>query len=1083
MTGQDSHQTRLVNGHKAVDEYDPWKVIHRALNRMVGTSSARALLNVLAHTALRLTDADLAQVDLYVPASECFVLGGLAGKDDTPSPLCSHPHQNALALAVLKQGQPLYRDLAPNSGGFVETIHHVLLCPLLETSLRGVILIGYEQTPMHPHLRTAEMLGVLAAQAALILYQLGERREWSRKSSHLALINKVSRLVAKSIDRLPPLDRILGEIYNTFDLCGVLLYTGEPPLLSAARSKAQVPLGVHLDEGLARRALEGGQSLMSPHVGQDDRCVMPAWLEVDVQSEAAIPLIDRGEVVGVLSCLRSGDRAFDGVDLQTLTVVGGQIVTLIREIAHRDHKPIPETEAPSPLPSVVGYGDVDEVRMTSLAEVDSLSLAGASLDEMVAGPVLDAALRVLEADGAALYLFQARQLVPDGYHAARRRFDWTSVESLALARETMQRDQPLISGAITGIPWPPSTQEWRGSGGAVAAPVSWQGKLYAVLLVAYRGVVNFPEVRARAIQDLVRLTALALTLAARCRNGVQQARQWRFLYEIALKTQRLSSPMEGILEAADRLCETMEWQQAEVYRWDATSGGFVRLGDLSPQPFVMPETQGIVGEAARRQEAVIRNPPDVRSGEMAVPLMEGERLRGVFYVQGRIDQRFGEDDRRFLSDVAAMMTDTLTDVALYGRLRHQLRETQTLYDITRQVNYKADLDEVLPRMLDVIQTVIESQRTTIALVDDSGERLQVTWTSKLAAGQQDDPVTIPVGQGVLGRVAATGKPAHVTDLQKRGARAVPFETEEGRALLAVPLVSSQGETIGTLSVSSQEPGAFTRAEAQILTVAAGQIAMVIENMKLYQGLAQRGKRLKAAYQQLREFAKLKDQILQNISHELRTPLTLIKGHVELVLEDPDDQLAQAQRRGLEMAMVKSDEVVNIVEKIVSLSPLSSFALRHTSIPVRPLLESMARTVAKRVRDRPIRIRVEYVEPDLCLYGDFDKIKQVCYNILDNSIKFSPRGGDILMSASSEGTYVHLQFEDHGVGIPQQRISRIFDTFYQVDGSSTRQFGGLGLGLTVVHRIVEAHHGKIWAESEEGRGSIFHVLLPRDAEKS
>jgi signal transduction histidine kinase len=205
--------------------------------------------------------------------------------------------------------------------------------------------------------------------------------------------------------------------------------------------------------------------------------------------------------------------------------------------------------------------------------------------------------------------------------------------------------------------------------------------------------------------------------------------------------------------------------------------------------------------------------------------------------------------------------------------------------------------------------------------------------------------------------------------------------------------------------------------------------------------------------------------------------------VELVLEDSSGRLTPAQRRGLEVAMLKVDEVVHIVEKIVSLSPMSSFALERTSIPVGSLLESMTRLMTRRVRGRPIEIHVSCPKPDLCIYGDYDKIKQVCYNILDNSIKFSPHGGDILVSASSQEGYVHLEFRDHGVGIPKKRLSRIFDTFYQVDGSSTRRFGGLGLGLTVVHRIVEAHDGKIWADSEVDRGTVFHILLPRYAEDS
>ncbi len=627
MTGQGSHRTRLQNERRIADKPDPWIVIRRALNRMAGASSARALLDILVRTALRLTSADVAQVDLYVPMSECFVLGGLAGKDTDPAPLCPTPHRNALARAVLNQGQPLYRDLDAHSDGFAEHIRQIFVVPMLGNSLRGVILIGYQQASPHPEPEAAQMLDILTAQASLMLYQLGQRREGARRSSHLALIDEVGRLIVETSDRVLVWDQVLDEVSETFDLCGALLYTGEPPSLYAARSEVQAPVGGNLDRGLARRALDSGRPLISKHAGLDDRCVVPAWLEADIGSEIAVPLTYCGDVIGVLDCFNSEDCAFDSLDLQTLRTIGRQI-----------------------------------------------------------------------------------------------------------------------------------------------APVMW---------------------------------------------GIGQSNR---------------QPISGI------------------------------------------EPLSLLGSADRSMD----------------------------------------------------------------------REAQALHDMTRQGNDNTDLDE---------------------------------------------------------------------------------------------------------------------------------------------GPAQRRKRLKAAYRQLREFAKLKDHILQNISHELRTPLTLIKGHVELVLDDPEGQLTPDQRRGLEIVMDKSDEVVNIVERIVSLSPMTSFALEQTSIPVRPLLESMAQLVAKRVTDRPIRIHVQDVEPDLCIYGDFDKIKQVCYNILENSIKFSPRGGDILMRANSEGAYVHLQFRDHGVGIPQQRISRIFDTFYQVDGSSTRQFGGLGLGLTVVHRIVDAHHGKVWAESKEGCGSTFHVLLPRGGKES
>jgi signal transduction histidine kinase len=134
---------------------------------------------------------------------------------------------------------------------------------------------------------------------------------------------------------------------------------------------------------------------------------------------------------------------------------------------------------------------------------------------------------------------------------------------------------------------------------------------------------------------------------------------------------------------------------------------------------------------------------------------------------------------------------------------------------------------------------------------------------------------------------------------------------------------------------------------------------------------------------------------------------------------------------------------------------------------------------RRPAESPVTLHLEPVSDDLHLRGDMEKLRQLCYNILDNALKFSPRGGRVTISATPEEEYVHLAFQDEGIGIPEHQLSQIFETFYQVDGSSTRRFGGLGLGLAVVNRIVEAHQGKVWAESEINKGSIFHVLLPRD----
>jgi len=297
-----------------------------------------------------------------------------------------------------------------------------------------------------------------------------------------------------------------------------------------------------------------------------------------------------------------------------------------------------------------------------------------------------------------------------------------------------------------------------------------------------------------------------------------------------------------------------------------------------------------------------------------------------------------------------------------------------------------------------------------------------------------------------------------------------------RTEVAIPL-RYQDRRIGVLDLFSSHPAALGRVDLEILVTISHQLAFLIVQER-WDNQDYTSEQLREAYDRLQELTELKDHILQNVSHELRTPLTLIKGHLELVMGGQMDELLPDQRQSLQVVVRKVDEVVRIVEQIVALSPLARPSVIQQRISIKDLFSEVAEVFARRTTGSSITWDFQVAGDDLYLSGDIDNIRQICYNILDNSVKFSPDGGRISVRAASEQAYVHLVFEDEGVGIPQPRLTQIFETFYQVDGSSTRRFGGLGLGLAVANRAVVAHNGKMWAESELGTGSVFHVLLPK-----
>lgn len=350
-------------------------------------------------------------------------------------------------------------------------------------------------------------------------------------------------------------------------------------------------------------------------------------------------------------------------------------------------------------------------------------------------------------------------------------------------------------------------------------------------------------------------------------------------------------------------------------------------------------------------------------------------------------------------------------------------------------------------------------------------------TLRLQFGGVPTPLGTRVPEGLAHRALAEQAPITYADFDTDGAVSRPPWTPEAvRSEAAFPLLF-RGQQVGVLDLFCTRQAPLEPSAINTLSVLA-RLLVISAMQERWSGEDRASRKLHRAYERLQDFAEFKDQILQNISHELRTPLTLVKGYLELIHVGQMGEVSPEQDQTLRIVLRKVDEIVTIINRMVALSPFGSLSLEYERMPVAELLDEALALFSARAAASGVALLPSKVEPDLCLYGDREQIRQVCYNILDNSVKFSPHGGQVSIDARAEEDYVHLVFRDEGIGIEKQQLTQIFDTFYQVDGSTTRRFGGLGLGLAVVNRVVRAHKGKVWAESEVNRGSAFHVLLPK-----
>jgi len=223
--------------------------------------------------------------------------------------------------------------------------------------------------------------------------------------------------------------------------------------------------------------------------------------------------------------------------------------------------------------------------------------------------------------------------------------------------------------------------------------------------------------------------------------------------------------------------------------------------------------------------------------------------------------------------------------------------------------------------------------------------------------------------------------------------------------------------------------------------------------------------------------ELQATFIRNVEHELRTPLSIVQGYAELLRDGELGQLAPEQQQALRVIVDRAYELRKLVERIGIL--LETQSRQSTCLPL-----SLSNIIAEVVIDRRadaaqagLMLQVR-VDPDLpSLPGDSYQLAQAFDCLLENAIKFTPSGGQVNVHAYAESGWICYTVSDTGIGIPEDKVAQLFNGFYQADSSTTRQFGGIGLGLTVAKAVVDTYKGRIEIESQPGQGSRFTIRLP------
>jgi two-component system sensor histidine kinase BarA len=247
----------------------------------------------------------------------------------------------------------------------------------------------------------------------------------------------------------------------------------------------------------------------------------------------------------------------------------------------------------------------------------------------------------------------------------------------------------------------------------------------------------------------------------------------------------------------------------------------------------------------------------------------------------------------------------------------------------------------------------------------------------------------------------------------------------------------------------------------------------------YRELQEKNRQIEESYASLKELDRLKSNFLATMSHELRTPLTSVIGYSEMMLEGLGGPLTAEQREYLSIIMEKGENLLQLITSILDISKIDAGRVRLlvSEVDLAQVMRDAVATVMPIARKKGLRVACEPSELPR-VYCDREKVRQSLINLVNNAVKFTPAGGSVTVGAQPlPGDKISLRVADTGIGIAADHLPRVFDVFFQVDSSSTREFGGAGLGLAIVKSFVEAHGGQVKVESTIGKGTTFSVVLP------
>jgi signal transduction histidine kinase len=660
---------------------------------------------------------------------------------------------------------------------------------------------------------------------------------------------------------------------------------------------------------------------------------------------------------------------------------------------------------------------------------------------------------------------------------------------------------------LNGDPLPVLAVDVAGARTLIAIPMLQEDQLVGAIVIYRREVRPFTDKQIALVTNFANQAVIAIEntrLLNELRQSLeQQTATAEVLRVISNSPTNVQPVFDSIAESAVRLCSG---QFSFVVRFDGEVMNFASCFGLSAEGLdvfrsIFPRAAGddtVAGRAILRRAIV--EVPDVEIDAaygvqsqrlartvayrsiVAVPLLHDGNPIGAIAVPRANSGSFPERQIALLQAFADQAVIAIRNVRLFDEVRQR---TDDLTESLEQQTATSEVLKLITRSTFNLQTILDTLIESAANLcdadmgyigrpkDDGFFRAEASYGYSSALKEIVNRTPWKAGrESAIGRVLLERAPIHIVDVETDPEyRMVEIQKTGGyRSVFGVPLLR-EGTLIGVLVLARRSVRPFTDRQIDLVATFADQAVIAIDNVRMFDEIQDKSR-------QLAEASQHKSQFLANMSHELRTPLNAILGYTELMADGAYGEPSEKMMGVLKRLESNGRHLLGLINDVLDLSKIEAgqLALDLADYTVADIAQTVRSTLEPLAADKKLAFKVE-VAPDLPPgRGDGRRLTQVLINLVGNAIKFTDTGEVVIQAEANNGSF-QVSVRDTGPGISTTDQAKLFQEFQQADNAITKKKGGTGLGLAISKRIIEMHGGKIWVESQVGRGSTFAFTLP------